>query len=292
MHRLLIFSSCAALALALQVPVASAASPQRAAARSVASGRVAAARMAAPVRMPARAAVRFEQQRAVPRGRPSGGQAASRGRATAPSGGQAAPRGRATAPSGGQAAPRGRATAPSGATASPQVARPRGGSGTYYGQAVPRTTVPGSVYRYRINPYYYYYPYAYGAFGLGYLGWGYDPFFWGSGWGYPYGYWGSPYYYGYGWGYPAPAYGYSQQNEQGSVKLDVQPKEAQVYVDGYYVGQVDDFNGIFHHLDLDAGDHRIEFRAEGYEPLTVEMKLMAGRTVTYHAKLKKVGSGS
>ncbi len=134
-------------------------------------------------------------------------------------------------------------------------------------------------------------PFAFGGFGLGFA---YDPFFWGYpfGWGYPY--WGmypyGPYggYYGYGYGY----YGYpGAYSRYGSVKLDVEPKNAEVYADGYYMGQVHDFDGAFHHLDLTGGDHKIEIRENGYQPLTVNMKIMPGRTVTYRGDLPR-GSAS
>ena len=73
-------------------------------------------------------------------------------------------------------------------------------------------------------------PWGYGAFGLGYFyysPWGWDP-----------GYYG---YYGYG----APRYSaYGYDDDLGSVKLKVKPRDAEVYVDGYFAGHVDDFDGI------------------------------------------------
>ncbi len=34
-----------------------------------------------------------------------------------------------------------------------------------------------------------------------------------------------------------------------------------MYVDGYYVGRVDDFDGLFQRLHLASGPHRLEIRA-------------------------------
>jgi hypothetical protein len=138
---------------------------------------------------------------------------------------------------------------------------------------------------YGVSPWYYYSPYAYGAFGFGY--WGWDPYWWG---GYYPGYWGYPYYYGgYYGGYPGyytggPAYYYA--NDNGSLKLKVKPKEAEVYVDGYFVGLVDDFDGTFQHLDVEAGTHRIEIRANGYQPLVLEIRIAPGREVKYEGRLR------
>ena len=36
------------------------------------------------------------------------------------------------------------------------------------------------------------------------------------------------------------------------------PRDAAVYVDGYYAGIVDDFDGVFQRLTLEVGPHRIE----------------------------------
>lgn len=238
--------------------------------------------------------------------------AQSRPRGGGGGGGQAvaAPRGggqsRVSAPAGPPPGSQQRAGGQSGGTA---VARPRGesagsgggnqgssrprSSGPVYGQAVPRGTVPGARYivpyrYYGVSPWFYYSPYAYGAFGLGF--WGYDPYWWGGSYGSPYG-WGYPYYgYGYGYGYDYGYYGGGQRAyygyDYGSIKLKVKPKEAEVYVDGYYMGQVDDFDGVFQHLDLDSGTHRIEIRAEGYQPLVLEMKIEPGRSVTYENRLR------
>jgi hypothetical protein len=70
------------------------------------------------------------------------------------------------------------------------------------------------------------------------------------------------------------------------VRLNIPQRDAQVYVDGYYAGIVDDFDGVFQHLDLTAGPHRIEVRAPGYEPLTVDVNVEPGRTITYQGDMQ------
>jgi hypothetical protein len=94
--------------------------------------------------------------------------------------------------------------------------------------------------------------------------------------------WGYPYPYGYP---PAPWRFYADW-ETTSVWLDVSPKDAQVYVDGYYAGVVDDFDGIFQHLTLRAGPHLIEMRKTGYRPLAVEINLYWGQSVTYRRTME------
>lgn len=152
------------------------------------------------------------------------------------------------------------------------------------GRAVPRGEAPVRDVRIYTIPYfgygygspYWYSPYGYGGFGLGYFY--YDPW----GWGYPSGYWA-----GYGYG---PAYygGYGRAYAQGAVRLKVKPVDAEVLVDGYFVGRVDEFDGVFQRLNLDYGPHRIEIRAPGFEPLTFEVRVQPGRTITYQGELKPI----
>ena len=130
------------------------------------------------------------------------------------------------------------------------------------------------------SPYYnsFYSPYYYGAFGLGYFY--YDPW-WSGSYGYP-GYAG-----GYGGG-GSPVYSSGQYRDVGSVRLKVRPRDAQVYVDGYYTGLVDDFDGAFQKLTLDAGPHRVEIRAPGHESVVFDVRIEPGETVQYKRDLTRI----
>jgi hypothetical protein len=190
----------------------------------------------------------------------------------------------------------------------PAYSRPREDR-PVHGYAVERGTVPtapgsghgsGSRYPYYYYPYYGYYGYPsyyspyyypYGAYGLGFgLGFGlYDPF-WDPGY---YGYGG----YGYGGGFGYPAYGYgggggssssSRQADTGALKLKIKPRDAQVFVDGYLAGRVDEFDGMFQKLELDAGGHTLEVKADGYQPEKFDVLITPNETVTYKGELKPV----
>jgi hypothetical protein len=65
----------------------------------------------------------------------------------------------------------------------------------------------------------------------------------------------------------------------------VKPRDAEVYVDGYYAGIVDDFDGMWQQLRLDDGGHRIEVRMPGLAPLTFDVMVQPGRTITYRGDL-------
>jgi hypothetical protein len=123
-------------------------------------------------------------------------------------------------------------------------------------------------------------------------------FNYGYGWGYPYSFIGYPYMYpgfgyGYGWGYGHPygPYGYpyyrsGYAEDQGGIRLQVNPKQAEVFADGYYVGTVDDFDGMSQRLALDAGHHKLEIRAEGYEPFVIDVNILREQTIKYKGVLR------
>jgi PEGA domain-containing protein len=145
---------------------------------------------------------------------------------------------------------------------------------------------------------YYYDPYYYGGFGYG-LGLGYYdtgfygyPFYapFGLGYGIPYGYFdpysSDPYSYGGGYGaYSSHVYG---GHDQGNLKLKVKPRNAKVYVDGYYVGLVDEFDGAFQKLTLNGGRHKVELRADGYETTEFDVLITPEQTITFAGDMKKV----
>jgi hypothetical protein len=146
------------------------------------------------------------------------------------------------------------------------------------------------------DPYYsgYYDPFAYGyrygyspywvpGYGFGYGYFSYDPFLFG-GYGYGGGY-GSGYGSGYGGGYSSS---YGSSRGTGSLRLKVKPGNAQVFIDGYYVGIVDNFDGVFQRLGIEAGAHKIEVRAEGFEQVEFDVMVTPGETVTYKGELKRV----
>jgi hypothetical protein len=73
----------------------------------------------------------------------------------------------------------------------------------------------------------------------------------------------------------------------GGLQLDVEPRRALVYVDGWFVGLVDAFSGYYHHLDLPAGSHRVEFVASEYDPLMVNVTVSPDATATFRGSLNR-----
>ncbi len=125
----------------------------------------------------------------------------------------------------------------------------------------------------------FFYPRVYGSY-FYFPGYAFDlhygyPSYWGPRWG-GYSYW--PYNPAYALDYEDPYTGY--------LRLKVKPREAEVYVDGFYVGLVDHFDGVFQRLRLPEGAHRVEIRHPGFRPLELEVLIVARSKVTYEARLE------
>ena len=163
-------------------------------------------------------------------------------------------------------------------------------SGGVVGHAVPRAgglVRPHVVPSYRAYGYYPYYHYP--SFGLGFY-YGYPGYYgysgyYGHGLGYPwYGYRS----YGFGYGYPGGYVTAAPSRAYGRMRIQDAPRDAQVFVDGYYAGIVDDFDGVRQYLTLEPGTHQIEIRAPELEPLVFDVNVQPGQTITYRARMRLV----
>lgn len=141
-------------------------------------------------------------------------------------------------------------------------APPRYGAPTRYGYATPRAVPRGRPLR--------------RYYGSG----GHLTVYFGMGSGYRY---GSP--------YDGRVYGYSNRARAygaryfSDVRLRVRPRDAAVYVDGYYAGIVDNFDGIFQRLTLEVGPHEIEIDAPGLGSQVFDVYVDPSRDIDLYADL-------
>ncbi len=70
--------------------------------------------------------------------------------------------------------------------------------------------------------------------------------------------------------YPYGGYWYGPESD---LRIDVTPKEAGVYVDGYFAGTVDEFNGTFQRLHVLPGEHEIVIYLDGYRSIRERLYL-------------------
>lgn len=94
--------------------------------------------------------------------------------------------------------------------------------------------------------------------------------------------------YGYGW-YPPFAYGAGAS--VGSLRLQVTPRETEVYVDGYYAGTVDQFDGMFQRLDLEPGEHDVLLYLDGHRTVTQKIMLQPNRTFRVRHTMETLAAG-
>jgi hypothetical protein len=120
------------------------------------------------------------------------------------------------------------------------------------------------------------------------VGWGYGYGPWGpyGAWGYGYGPWGPWGPWGY-WGGPCCGYDYMYA----SARIQVQPKQAEVFVDGYRAGTVDDFDGFFQRLNVWPGEHEITLYLEGYATERHLLYMAQGTTANLKGTMEKLPDG-
>jgi len=94
-----------------------------------------------------------------------------------------------------------------------------------------------------------------------------------------------PFFYG-----PYPYYG--ARYDQSSVRLEVKPEETEVYVDGYYAGVVDSYDGFFQRLHLAAGAHEIELYLDGYASTQETLYLIAAETYKVRHDMEPLADGA
>ena len=195
-------------------------------------------------------------------------------------GGRSGPDGR------GNRGDRGGGSADSGRSPSPRAAIVPRGPSTNYGSSYRRPYYPPSYYdrwayqTYRWSPLSYVpWSWIYGT--AGYANFGYS--------------YGGGYGNGYGSVYPSygpggygmyPPYGRNTTYDTGELRLRIHPRDAQVFVDGYFAGVVDDFDGTFQSLRLEQGGHKIEVRMPGFETLEVDVHIQPNRTMTLREELR------
>lgn len=128
------------------------------------------------------------------------------------------------------------------------------------GRARPRVSAPSHIVRPYVRvyrPYYVYSPYSYSRW------------LWAAPWS-PFGWYPAIYYAQY----PYPRYRYAGYYDESSLRIQVKPKEAEVYVDGYFMGTVDSYDGLFQRLHVPPGEHVVEIFHEGYRPIRESMRFV------------------
>ena len=91
-------------------------------------------------------------------------------------------------------------------------------------------------------------------------------------------------------GYPGP-YPYRYAGAESNLRLTITPKQATVYVDGYFAGHVDDYDGVFQRLHVQPGPHEILVYLKGYHGLREKLYLSPNATRKISGKLEPLAAG-
>jgi hypothetical protein len=100
-----------------------------------------------------------------------------------------------------------------------------------------------------------------------------------------------PYYYRsfYWYPYAQIGYGYGRFDGSASLRIQVMPRDTEVYIDNYYAGTVDDFDGMFQRLHIEPGAHDVTLYREGYR--TVRQRVYIQPTGTFRLRYNMVPLG-
>ena len=91
-----------------------------------------------------------------------------------------------------------------------------------------------------------------------------------------------PYYYGH-YGYHRAPYYVGRYD--GALDLNVRPKNAEVYVDGKYVGTVGEYDGWPRYLWLEEGSYELILFKEGYETVVRDVSVRPDRVINLKLRL-------
>jgi hypothetical protein len=104
----------------------------------------------------------------------------------------------------------------------------------------------------------------------------------------------NPWFYSAFWWYPPYAYGYPYYFGAvgANLRVQVQPKSAEVYVDGHRAGIVDQFDGMFQNLVVEPGSREITIYLEGYRSIVERLYLSVGTSYKIKGTMEKLAPGA
>jgi hypothetical protein len=100
-----------------------------------------------------------------------------------------------------------------------------------------------------------------------------------------------PYPYAYLGTYRPRVYGYYDRGASisvyGGVSFDMQPSDADLFVDGEYAGPVGNFTPDSEPLTLTPGTHRISIQRDGFRSMEWDVTVEPGQVIPYRGDMEQ-----
>jgi len=90
---------------------------------------------------------------------------------------------------------------------------------------------------------------------------------------------------------PRYPFGPGYARYESSLRVDVDPSNASVFVDGYLAGTVDDFDGVFQRLHLEPGQHEIVVYLQGHRSIRERLYFSPNASRKLTGRLEPLASG-
>jgi hypothetical protein len=87
-----------------------------------------------------------------------------------------------------------------------------------------------------------------------------------------------------------PPYG-ARYDVSSSVRVQVSPRETEVFVDGYFAGRADDFDGWLQRLHLEPGEHEVQLYLPGHRTFSQKLYLQPTTSSRIRHEMVPLGSG-
>ncbi len=94
----------------------------------------------------------------------------------------------------------------------------------------------------------------------------------------------------YDWYYPYGPYWYDPASIS-DIRVKVDQKDAEVFLDGYYAGDVEQFDGAFQRLHVKPGGHVLTLYLDGYRTINRSVYVPPSGTVTIAGRMEALVPG-
>jgi hypothetical protein len=71
----------------------------------------------------------------------------------------------------------------------------------------------------------------------------------------------------------------------GGISFEIDPPFAAIIIDGTYIGDAGNFGPTARPVTVMAGRHRVEIRADGFQPVVFDLDVLPGQVIPYRGAM-------